>query len=50
MGLTLHEALSVPFSLLMDLVAIHQIKVEGAERVLTAEEEQDEFMRLMSFN
>ena len=50
MGLTLGETMSVPFGLLQDLVAIHQIKVEGAERVLTQEDEQDEFFRLLSFS
>ena len=50
MGLTLGETMSIPFGLLQDLVAIHQIKVEGAERVLTQEEEQDEFFRLLSFS
>lgn len=49
MGLTLGEVMSIPFGLLQDLIAIQQIKVEGAERVLTQEEEQDEFFRLLSF-
>lgn len=45
----MQEALSIPFSLLMDLVAIYQIKIEGAERKLSAEDEQVEFMKLLQF-
>lgn len=42
--------MSIPFGLLQDLIAIHQIKVEGAERILTQKEEQDEFFQLLSFS
>lgn len=47
MGLSMQEALTVPYSLLLDLVAIEQIKHEGAERKLSVQEEQDEFMKML---
>ena len=49
LGLTRNEALSIPFSQLLDLIAIEQIKIENAERKLTAEEDADEFMRLLTY-
>lgn len=47
LGLCREEALSVPLSELLDLIAVEQIKSEGARQKLTQEEEQDEFMRLL---
>lgn len=49
MGLTRNEALSIPFSQLLDLIAVEQIKNEGAEQKLTKEDEEAEFMHLLSF-
>lgn len=37
----------MPLSELLDLIAVEQIKSEGAQQKLTQEEEQDEFMRLL---
>ena len=47
--MTRDETLSIPFSQLLDLISVHQIKQEGAEAKPTEEEEMDDFMRLMSF-
>lgn len=47
MGLSLQEALTVPYSLLLDLMAIEQIKNEGAERKLSKDEEMEDFERLL---
>lgn len=47
MGLSLHEALTAPYSLLLSLIAVGQIE-GGADRKLSLEEEQDEFMKLLS--
>jgi len=41
------EALCVPISELLDLIAVEQIKTEGAQQKLTLEEEQDEFVSLL---
>ena len=49
MGLTRNETLSIPFSCLLDLIAVEQIKNEGAELKLSPQDEQDEFMRLLTF-
>lgn len=49
MGLTRDETLSIPFSLLLDLIAVEQIKVEGLERKHTAAEEDAELMHVLSF-
>lgn len=43
------EALSIPFGLLQDLIAIHQIQTEGYERVLSDDEEQEEFFGLLTW-
>lgn len=48
-GLTRREALSIPFAQLLNLIAIEQIKNEGAERKLTAAEEENEFMKLLAY-
>lgn len=48
MGMSAEEALGCPFGLLQDLIAIHQIKTEGAERVLSPEEETDDLLSLLS--
>lgn len=49
MGLTMREALSVPLSILLDLIAVQQIKLEGAERKRTEQDEQDDFFALLNF-
>ena len=49
MGLTRNEALSIPFSLLLDLIAIEQIKNEGAHRKASEADEEEEFFRLLAF-
>ena len=49
MGLTRLEALDLPLSVLLDLIAVHQIKTEGAEHKLTKEDEAQAFMRLLTF-
>ena len=46
-GLSLREAWTVPYSFLLDLSAMEQIKHEGAELKPTAAEEQDEFMQML---
>ena len=43
------EALSIPYSQLLELIAVHQIKQEGAGAKPTEAEEMDDFMRLMSY-
>lgn len=48
-GLTRQEALNEPFGGLLDLIAIHQIKVEGAKRKKTAEDQEREFLALLSY-
>lgn len=48
-GLTRLEALDLPLSVLLDLVAVHQIKTEGAEHKPTKEDEAQAFMRLLTF-
>lgn len=48
-GMTRDETLSIPYSQLLDLIAVHQIKQEGAEAKPTEAEEIDDFMRLMSY-
>ena len=42
------ETLSLPLSELLDLIAIEQIKNEGAHPKLTLEEDQEEFMKLLN--
>ncbi len=39
--------MSAPLSLLLDLIAVHQIKEEGFEYVPKLEDEQAEVMRLL---
>ena len=48
MGMSAHEALACPFGLLQDLIAIHQIKTEGAERVLSQEEQAEGILSVLS--
>lgn len=48
-GMTRDETLSIPYSQLLDLIAVHQIKQEGAEAKPTEAEEMDDFMRLLSY-
>lgn len=40
----------MPLCELLTLIAIEQIKHEGMEYVPTDEEEQDEFLRMLSIN
>ena len=47
--MTRDETLSIPFSQLLDLISVHQIKQESAEAKPTEAEEMDDFMRLMSY-
>ena len=47
MGLSMHEALTAPYALILSLIAVSQIS-EGAERKLSTEEEQDEFMKMLT--
>ena len=49
MGLTRDEALSIPFSMLLDLISIQQIKEEGAKRKRSQEDEEQELMYLLSY-
>lgn len=49
MGLSREETLTVPFSALLDLIAIDQIKRGELEAKPTEEEETEEFLRLMRF-
>lgn len=46
MGLTYDDALDMPFSQLLDLIAVQQIKEEGAEYRLSDREEEADFRRL----
>jgi hypothetical protein len=48
-GLSRHETLVLPFGELLDFIAIQQIKSEGAKRKPTIEDNENEFMRLLSF-
>ena len=48
-GMTLDVVLALPFATLQDLIAIHQIKKEGAKRKHTEAEEMAEFDRLLTF-
>nr|DAZ76054.1 MAG TPA: hypothetical protein [Caudoviricetes sp.] len=48
-GLSRRETLALPFGELLDFIAIQQIKNEGAKRKLTIEDNENEFMRLLSF-
>lgn len=41
--------MSIPFSYLLDLIAVEQIKNENAEQKPTAQDEENEFFRLLSF-
>lgn len=48
-GLSREETLSIPFSQLLDLIAIEQIKHEGATAKLSEQEEDAEVFRLLNF-
>ncbi len=39
--------MDMPFSLLLDLVAVEQIKMEGAEYQMTDAEEEADFFRVL---
>lgn len=49
MGLTRNEALTIPVGELLTLIAIHQIKVEGATQKKTMEAEAAEFFDLLTW-
>lgn len=49
MGLSYQETLDLPYGELSDLVAIEQIKNEGAKLKAADYEEQDEFFDLLSW-
>jgi hypothetical protein len=49
-GLSRNEAYSIPYGELCDLVAVEQIKTEGAKAKRTKGDEEREFFRLLSFN
>ena len=48
-GLSYQEVMALPFGRLQDLIAIFQIKNEGAKRKKTMEEETADFERLMAW-
>ncbi len=48
-GLSYDAAMSLPFGRLADLIAIEQIKTEGAKRKKSRKAEESEFWRLMGF-
>ena len=43
------EAWAAPFGLLQDIISIGQIRRGEAERVLSAQEEADEFFSLLAY-
>lgn len=47
MGLTYAQALDIPFSELLDLIFIEQVKREGAK--LKQEEDEDAFFELLNW-
>lgn len=49
MGLTYDETMTVPLSLLYDLIAVHQIKKEGYRYKQTVAEGQSELMQMAKF-
>ena len=49
LGLTREETLTVPFSFLLDLIAIDLIKNGLVERKMSEEEEEAEFFKLMEY-
>lgn len=49
MGLSRSEALALPLGQLLDLIAVNQIKLEGAEQKKTRQEEETEFFGLLNW-
>lgn len=49
MGLSMQETLTVPFSVLLDLIAVEQIKNEGARQRRTAEDATAAFEELLTW-
>lgn len=49
LGLSRAEALTIPFCLLLDLIAVEQIKLEGAKRQPSEEEETAAFLQLLTW-
>lgn len=49
MGLNLNEIMALPIGFLLDLIAIEQVKNEGATLKKSEDEEADEFMRLLEY-
>lgn len=43
------DVLDLPLGLLLDLIAVQQIKQEGAKQKRTALDEEAEFLRLLSY-
>lgn len=48
-GLSREEALTIPFAELLDLVAVHQIKTEGARQKVTRAQEEEAFWELLTW-
>lgn len=49
MGLSRNESLLIPVGELMSLIAVHQIKTEGAKQMATQEQEEAEFFELLEW-
>ena len=49
MGMTRKDTLALPFGELLNMIAIEQIKHEGATRKRSQADEEADFMRLLSF-
>ena len=49
MGLTRNESLALPLGQLLDLIAVNQIKTEGAEPKRTQQEEEQDFFNLLNW-
>lgn len=49
MGLSLEETMTLPLSLIYDLIAIHQIKKEGYRYKQSIAEGQFELMQMVKF-
>lgn len=48
-GLSFSETMTMPIGYLLDLIAIEQVKNEGAALKKSEDEEADEFMRLLEY-
>ena len=49
MGLTLEETMTLPLSLIYDLIAVHQIKKEGYRYKQSVVDGQAELMQMVKF-